>query len=188
VRNAKEFIEWAKKRAGNVRYGSSGTGQPDHLSGEFFQRLAGLQMTHVPYKGGGPALMDLVSGDIQVMFATYAVAVPHVKAGRLRVLAVTTLNRQPLLPDLPTVGESLPGFAVSNWNGVFVPAKTPAAVAEKLFVELNKALKASTVRERQNAVGIEPVGSASRDEFAKFLTADAERWRKIIRDANVKVE
>ena len=188
VRNAKEFIEWAKKRAGNVRYGSSGTGQPDHLSGEFFQRLAGLQMTHVPYKGGGPALVDLVSGDIQVMFATYAVAVPHVKAGRLRVLAVTTLNRQPLLPDLPTVGESLPGFAVSNWNGVFVPAKTPAAVAEKLFVELNKALKASTVRERQNAVGIEPVGSASRDEFAKFLTADAERWRKIIRDANVKVE
>ncbi len=188
VRNVKEFVEWAKKRAGNVRYGSSGTGQPDHLSGEFFQRLSGLQMIHVPYKGGGPALVDLVSGDIQVMFSTYAVAVPHVKGGRLRALAVTTPQRQPLLADLPTVGESLPGFAVSNWNGVFVPAKTPAAVAEKLFVELNKALKAPTLRERQHAVGIEPAGSVSRIEFAAFVRADAERWQKIIRDANVKVE
>jgi len=188
VRNAKEFIEWAKKRPGNVRYGSSGTGQPDHLSGEFFQRLSGLQMTHVPYKGGGPALVDLVSGDIQVMFATYAVAVPHVKGGRLRVIAVTTPQRQPLLPDLPTVGESLPGFAVSNWNGVFAPAKTSPTIAEKLFAELSRALKAPALRERQNAAGIEPAGSASRAEFASFLRADAERWRKIIRDANVKVE
>lgn len=188
TRNVREFIDWAKKRSGNVRYGSSGTGQPDHLSGEFFQRLSGLQMTHVPYKGGGPALVDLVSGDIQVMFATYAVAVPHVKGGRLRVVAVTTPQRQPLLPDLPTVGESLPGFAVSNWNGVFVPAKTQAAVAEKLFVELNKALKAQSLRERQHAVGIEPAGSASRAEFAKFVRSDAERWRKIISDAGVKVE
>lgn len=188
VRNAKEFIEWAKKRPGNVRYGSSGAGQPDHLSGEFFQRLSGLQMTHVPYKGGGPALIDLVSGDLQVMFATYAVAVPHVKGGRLRVIAVTTPSRQPLLPDLPTVGESLPGFAVSNWNGIVVPAKTPAAVAEKLFVELNKAVKVPVVRERQNAVGIEPTGSASRAAFVQFMRVDAERWRKIIRDAGVKVE
>jgi tripartite-type tricarboxylate transporter receptor subunit TctC len=188
VRNAKEFIEWAKKRPGNVRYGSSGTGQPDHLSGEFFQRLSGLQMTHVPYKGGGPALVDLVSGDIQVMFATYAVAVPHVKGGRLRVIAVTTPQRQPLLPDLPTVGESLPGFAVSNWNGVFAPARTPVAVADKLFVELNRTLKAPALRERQNAAGIEPAGSTSRAEFTSFLRADAERWRKIIRDANVKIE
>jgi tripartite-type tricarboxylate transporter receptor subunit TctC len=188
VRNVKEFVEWAKKRAGNVRYGSSGTGQPDHLSGEFFQRLSGLQMIHVPYKGGGPALVDVVSGDLQVMFATYAVAVPHVKGGRLRVIAVTTPQRQALLPDLPTVGESLPGFAVSNWNGVFVPAKTPALVAERLFVELNKALKAQSLRERQHAVGIEPAGSATRAEFGAFMRADAERWRKIIRDANVKVE
>ncbi|MEQ1772789.1 MAG: tripartite tricarboxylate transporter substrate-binding protein, partial [Burkholderiales bacterium] len=121
-------------------------------------------------------------------FATYAVAVPHVKGGRLRVLAVTTPQRQPLLADLPTVGESLSGFAVSNWNGVFVPAKTSVVVVEKLFVELNKALKASALRERQHAVGIEPAGSASRAEFAGFVRADAERWRKIIQDANVKVE
>lgn len=188
VRNVREFVEWAKKRSGNVRYGSSGTGQPDHLSGELFQRLSGLQMIHVPYKGGGPALVDLVSGDIQVMFATYAVAVAHVKGGRLRVLAVTTLQRQPLLSDLPTVGESLPGFAVSNWNGVFAPAKTPAMVAEKLFIELNVALKAPALRERQHAVGIEPAGSASRNEFTAFVRKDAERWQKIIRDANVRVE
>lgn len=188
VRTVKEFIEWAKKRPGNVRYGSSGAGQPDHLSGEFFQRLSGLQMTHVPYKGGGPALVDLVSGDIQVMFATYAVAVPHVKGGRLRAIAVTTAQRQPLLPDLPAVGESLPGFAVSNWNGVFVPSKTPVTIAEKLFVELNKAIKVQSLRDRQNAAGIEPLGSASRAAFLQFMRADAERWRKIIHDAGVKVE
>jgi tripartite-type tricarboxylate transporter receptor subunit TctC len=188
TRTVAEFIDWAKKRGGNVRFGSSGAGQPDHLSGEFFQRLAGIRMTHVPYKGGGPALVDLISGDLQVMFATYAVAVPHATSGRLRVIAVTTPKRQPLLPDLPTVGETLPGFAVSNWNGVFVPAKTREAVAERLFVELNRAVKVPGVRKRQNAAGIEPVGSASRAAFAQFLREDAQRWRKIIRDAGVKVE
>jgi tripartite-type tricarboxylate transporter receptor subunit TctC len=188
TRTVAEFVDWAKKRAGNVRFGSSGAGQPDHLSGEFFQRLAGIRMTHVPYKGGGPALVDLISGDLQVMFATYAVAVPHATSGRLRVIAVTTPKRQPLLPDLPTVGETLPGFAVSNWNGVFVPAKTREAVAERLFVELNRAVKVPGVRKRQNAAGIEPVGSASRAAFAQFLRDDAQRWRKIIRDAGVKVE
>ena len=188
VAGVTEFIRWAKQRPGDVRFGSSGTGQPDHLAGEFFQRLTGLNMTHVPYKGGGPALVDLVAGQIQVMFSTYIVAAPHVKSGRLRALAVITPQRQPLLPDLQTVGESVPGFGLNNWNGMFAPARTPRDIANRLFVEINRALKAPDLKERQNALGIEPVGSESREDFAKFIGAETGRWGKIIRDANIKIE
>jgi tripartite-type tricarboxylate transporter receptor subunit TctC len=188
VTNVKGFIDWAKKRPGDVRFGSSGTGQPDHLAGEFFMRLAGVDMTHVPYKGGGPALIDLVSGQLQLMFSTYVVAVPHVKAGRLRALAVITPKPQPLLPDLPTVAESLPGFGLSNWNGIFLPAKTPTTVADRMFVEVNKALKAGDLKERQNAMGIEPVGSPSREAFVRFVREEAGRWSKIVKDANVTTD
>jgi tripartite-type tricarboxylate transporter receptor subunit TctC len=188
ARSVREFIDWAKKRPGEVRFGSSGAGQPDHLSGEFFQRLAGIQMTHVPYKGGGPALVDLIAGDLQLMFSTYVVAMPHINSGRLRVLAVTTPQRQPLLPNLPAVAETVPGFGVSNWNGIFAPAKTPARIADRLFVEINKALKSPEVKKRQNPAGIEPIGSPSRQDFAKFIREDTARWAKIIKDADIKVE
>lgn len=188
ARNVKDFIEWARKRPGNVRFGSSGAGQPDHLSGEFFQRLAGIRMTHVPYKGGGPALVDLVSGDLQLMFATYVVALPHINSGRLRALAVTTPQRQPLLPDLPAVAESVPGFGVSNWNGVFAPVKTPRPIVDRLFAEINKALQHPDVKKRQNAAGIDPGGSQSREDFVRFVREDTARWAKIIKDADIKVE
>lgn len=183
-----QFVDWARKRPGNVRFGSSGPGQLDHLAGEFFQRLAGVTMTHVPYKGGGPALVDLVSGDIQVMFATYVTAVPHIRSGRLRALAVITPKRQALLPELPAVGESVPGFGISNWNGIFAPAKTPRHIADRLFTEINKAMLAPEVKKRQNAVGIVPGGSASRAEFVKFIREDTRRWAKIIRESGIKVE
>lgn len=183
-----QFISWAKGQAGKVRFGSSGPGQLDHLAGEFFQRLAGVTMTHVPYKGGGPALVDLISGDIQVMFATYVTAVPHIQSKRLRALAVATPKRQALLPDLPAIGESVPGFGVSNWNGIFAPAKLPRATAEKLFTEINKAALAPQVKKRQNAAGIVPVGSASSAEFVRFIRDDTARWVKITRDAGIKLE
>jgi tripartite-type tricarboxylate transporter receptor subunit TctC len=183
-----QFVDWARQRPGNVRFGSSGPGQLDHLAGEFFQRLAGVTMTHVPYKGGGPALVDLVSGDIQVMFATYVTAVPHIRSGRLRALAVITPKRQALLPELPAVGESVPGFGISNWNGIFAPAKTPRHIADRLFTEINKAMLAPEVKKRQNAVGIVPGGSASRAEFVKFIREDTRRWAKIIRESGIKVE
>jgi len=188
VRSVPQFIEWAKKRSGNVRFGSSGTGQFDHLVGEFFQGQAGVRMTHVPYKGGGPALVDMVSGDIQVMFSTYVTALPHIKGNRLRALAVSTPQRQALLPDLPAVSEFIPGFGVSNWNGMFAPAKTRQQVADRLFAEINKAMLSPDVKKRQNAVGIVPEGSASRAEFEKFIRDDTVRWAKIIKDANIKVE
>ena len=186
--NIGHFIEWARKRSGEVRYGSSGPGQLDHLAGELFQRLTGIRMTHVPYKGGGPALVDLISGDLQLMFSTYVVALPHINSGRLRALAVTTPQRRALLPDLTAVSEAVPGFGVSNWNGIFAPAKTPKHIADFLFVEFNKALQAPEVKKRQNAAGIEPGGSTSRAEFEKFIREDTARWAKIVKDANIQIE
>lgn len=183
-----QFIAWAKKQPNPVRFGSSGPGQLDHLAGEFFQRLTGVRMTHVPYKGGGPALIDLISGDIQVMFATYVTAVPHIQSKRLRVIAVATPKRQPLLPDLPAIAESVPGFGVSNWNGIFAPAKTPPAVSERLFVEINKASLAPQVKQRQNAAGIVPVGSTSSAEFVQFIREDTVRWATITRDVKIDLE
>ena len=188
ARDPRQFIEATKQRAGETRFGSSGPGQLDHLAGEYFQRLAGLRMTHVPYKGGGPALIDLVSGDLQVMFATYVVAVPHLNSGKLRALAVTTARRQPLLPDLPPIAETLPGFDISNWNGIFVPAKTPARIADRVFAEINKAMLVPEVKKRQNYFGIEPEGSPSRESFAKFMREDRARWGKFIRDAGIVIE
>lgn len=183
-----QFIDWARKRPGDVRFGSSGPGQFDHLVGEFFQREAGIRMTHVPYKGGGPALVDMLSGDLQVMFATYVTAVPHVRGGRLRALAVSTPQRQALLPDLPAVSEVIPGFGASNWNGMFAPARTPRHIADRLFVEFNEAMRHPEVKKRQNAVGIEPGGSVSREAFVKFIDEDRARWARIVKDANIKVE
>lgn len=183
-----QFIAWAKPQKGKVRFGSSGPGQLDHLAGEFFKRLTGVDMVHVPYKGGGPALVDLVSGDIQVMFATYVTAVPHIQGKRLRAIAVATPKRQQLLPDLPAIAETVPGFGVSNWNGIFAPAKTPRAVTERLFTEVNKAILAPEVKKRQNAAGIVPVGSASSAEFVQFIREDTARWAKITKDAGITLE
>lgn len=188
VKTTKELIAWAKPKAGDVRYGSSGVGQTDHLAGEFFQRLTGVRMTHVPYKGGGPALVDLLTGEIQVMFPTSVVAGPHVSTGRLRALAVTTPKRQAMLPDLPTVSETIPGFEVSNWDGIFAPAKTPRHIADRLFKEINTALQNPELIKIQQGAGIVPIGSASRSEFARFIRADTEKWAKVIKEAGIKAD
>jgi tripartite-type tricarboxylate transporter receptor subunit TctC len=188
VANVRQFIDWARQRQGQIRFGSSGTGQPDHIAGELFQKLTGVQMTHVPYKGGGPALVDLIAGDLQIMFATYVVAVPHIKSGRLKALATTAPHRQPLLPDLPAVSETVPGFGFTNWNGVFAPGRTPGAIADRLHAAVNEALQAPEVRKRQQGAGIEPVGSTSRTEFARFVREDTARWAKLVREAHIQVE
>ncbi len=188
VTTVKEFIGWAKQRPGEVRFGSSGPGQPDHLAGEFFKRLTGIEMTHVPYKGGAPALVDLISGQIQLTFSTYIVAQPHLKSGRLRALAVITPERQPLVPDLPAVAESVAGFGLNNWNGIFAPARAPKDVVQRLFAEINRALQASDLKQRQNAAGIEVVGSPSVEDFRRFVRVDAARWGKIIKDAGIELE
>jgi tripartite-type tricarboxylate transporter receptor subunit TctC len=188
VGTVREFLDWARARSDPPRYGSSGTGQPDHLAGELLQRLAGVPLSHVPYKGGGPALIDLMAGDLQLMFATYVVSLPHIKAGRLRMIAVTTPARQPLLPEVPTVGETVPGFGLSNWNGVFLPGRTPAPIADRLHAEINRALQAPEVRRRQAAAGIEPGGSPTRAHFAGFVREETARWARIVREAKIVVE
>ncbi len=188
VGSVREFLDWARGRSDPPRYGSSGTGQPDHLAGELLQRLAGVPLAHVPYKGGGPALIDLMAGDLQLMFATYVVSLPHIKSGRLRMIAVTTPARQPLLPEVPAVGETVPGFGLSNWNGMFLPGRTPAAIADRLHAEINRALQAPEVRRRQAAAGIEPGGSPSRAHFANFVREETVRWARIVREAKIVVE
>ncbi|HEX6007047.1 MAG TPA: tripartite tricarboxylate transporter substrate binding protein [Burkholderiales bacterium] len=187
VATPRQFIDWARKRQA-VRFGSSGPGQFDHLVGEFFQREAKLSMTHVPYKGGGPALVDMVTGDLQVMFATYVTAVPHIRGGRLRAIAVSTPERQPILSDLPAVSETIAGFGASNWNGIFAPARTPRAIITRLHREIQRAMQHPEVKKRQNAVGIEPGGSASPAEFANFIREDTRRWARIIQAAGIRLE
>ncbi|MCC6531557.1 MAG: tripartite tricarboxylate transporter substrate binding protein [Burkholderiales bacterium] len=186
--SVRDLIAWAKAHGKDIRFGSSGVGQPDHLSGELFSRLTGLRMLHVPYKGGGPALIDLIAGDLQMMFPTYIVALPHFKSGRLRVLAVTTPQRQPLLPDLPSVAETVPGFNVSNWTGLFAPARTPSAVVAKLLAEVNQAIRDAEAVKRMRGGGLEPGASESTSEFAKFIRDETLRWAKIIKDANITVD
>ncbi|HWI15086.1 MAG TPA: tripartite tricarboxylate transporter substrate binding protein [Burkholderiales bacterium] len=188
VSDIRSFVDWARKHAGSVQYGTSGVGQFDHLAGEFFKRLAGIEMTQVPYKGNGPALVDLVAGQIQITFPPYIVAGSYVKAGRLRALAVTTAERQPLLPSLPTVAEALPGFALSNWNGMFGPARLPPAVADRLHAEINAALKQPDVVDRFHQNGMEPVGSSTRTDFAAFVAHDTAHWARIVKDANLKFD
>jgi tripartite-type tricarboxylate transporter receptor subunit TctC len=188
VKSTKDFIEWGRAKTGTVRYGSSGVGQTDHLAGELFQRLTSVRMTHVPYKGGGPALIDLLAGEIQVMFPTSVVALPHVTVGKLRALAVTTAERQSMLPDLPTVAETIPGFEVRNWDGIFAPAQTPMRIADRLFTEINNALQSTDLKKTQHAAGIVPIGSVSRAEFVQFVRADTAKWAKIIKEADIKPE
>ena len=185
--SVKQFIEWGKKR-GELRFGNSGTGQLDHLAGELFQRMTGVRMTAVPYKGNAPALVDLVAGDLHALFGPYVVTGPHIKTGRVRALAITAPKRQALLPDIPTVAETLPGYAASNWNGIFAPAKTPRPAADRLFAEIGKAIKSPEVKSRQNAAGIEPVASASPADFVRYIREDTARWRAVVKQAGIRLD
>jgi tripartite-type tricarboxylate transporter receptor subunit TctC len=188
VNDVRSFVDWAGKHRGSVQYGTSGVGQFDHLAGEYFKRLAGIEMTQVPYKGNGPALVDLVAGQIHITFPPYIVAASYVRAGRLRALAVTTAERQPLLPQLPAVAETLPGFALSNWNGMFAPGKLPRGLADRLHAEINTALKHPDVIERFHQNGMEPVGSSTRADFTAFVSKDTAHWARIVSDAHLKFD
>ncbi|MBC7780175.1 MAG: tripartite tricarboxylate transporter substrate binding protein [Proteobacteria bacterium] len=188
VNNVKELIDYARKNPGKVTFGSSGMGAADHLAGELFNRMAGVQMVHVPYKGGGPAMLDLIGGNITLSFTTVVAALPHWKAGKLRPIAFTLPQRTALFPDIPTVAESgIPGFSVQNWYGVFVPAKTPRPIIERLNVEINKALKLPDIIERHNTAGIIPVGSTS-EALGKFVREETARFAKLVKEAGLRPE
>ncbi len=187
VKSVKELIDLAKERPNQLSFSSSGMGATDHLAGELFNRMLGLKTTHVPYKGGGPAAVDLAGGNVQFSFNTASAQNALWKAGRLRALAVLSPKRQALLPDLPSIAETVPGYGVNNWYGFFVPAKTPRAIVERLNAEINGILKMPDIVKQHNAGGIVPLGSTP-EAFAKFIAAENEKWAKVIKEAGIKLE
>lgn len=186
--NVAEFVRLAKAKPGTLNFASPGIGQSQHLSGELFKRLAGVELTHVPYKGTGPALADLIGGQVQMMFSNIPPAVPHIVAGRLRALAVTSPARSMALPDVPTVAESgVAGYQVVSWVGLLAPAGTPPDVVSRLNAEITRVLSSPAARERYAAAGAE-VGTGSAQDFAAFLAADRARWSSLIREAKIRAE
>jgi tripartite-type tricarboxylate transporter receptor subunit TctC len=186
--NVKDLIAFAKENPGKLTFGSSGTGAASHLSAELFKSMAQVDMLHVPYKGTGQALADLLAGQIDVMFAPSQTVLPHVKAGKLKALAVTGAKRSETLPELPTVSESgLPGYQAVGWFGVLAPAATPRPLVEKLSADVNRVLADAGVRERMQALGAEPSGNTP-DEFARFIREDQAKWAKLMREAGIRPE
>jgi len=187
VNNVKEFIAYAKANPGKLAYATAGPGSTNHLSAVLFEKAAGIQMLHVPYKGGAPAVVDTVANQTQVLFSAGTQTLPHVKAGKLRLLGVTEAKRSPLLPDAPTVAETLPGYQLGVWYGAFGPAHMPAALVKRLNEEINKALAQPEVRARMESMGVEIV-KGTPQQFAAVLRSDADRYGKLIRELGIKNE
>jgi len=187
VKNLEEFVAWTRNYKGPLNYGSAGIGSGGHLSGELYKMMSGVKAEHIPYKGSGPALVDLIAGRYQFNFAGMQGAQALVRAGKLRALAVTTPKRLAALPDLPSVSEVLPGFEVVGWYGVIGPAGLPKAIVARLHDELVKALNQPEVRERIVADGSEPVGSAP-EEFRQFMLADLAKWAKLVKESGAKLD
>jgi tripartite-type tricarboxylate transporter receptor subunit TctC len=182
-----EFIAYAKANPGKINMASSGNGTGTHLSGELFKMMTGINMVHVPYRGGAPAVTDLLGGQVQVMFATPVTSIEYIRAGKLRALAVTTATRSEALPDIPTVAESVPGYEASTWFGIGAPKNTPPEVIDKLNREINAALADSKMKARFANLGSEPLAGSPAD-FGKLIAAETEKWGKVIRAANIKLE
>jgi len=188
VHDVREFIAYAKAHPGALNFGSGSTGSAGHLAGELFKRMAGVEMTHVPYKGAAPAMTDLIAGQVQLMFDNLASALTQIRAGKVRALAVTTAKRTPLAPDLPTIAESgLPGFDINTWFGLFVPAKTPRPIVQRLHDEFVKALAAPDVRDKMLALGAEPVGNTP-EQFAAYIRSESAKYAKVIQASGAKVD
>ena len=180
-----ELIVLAKSQPGKLIYASSGNGGPSHLSAEMLKSMAGIQMTHVPYKGGAPAMVDLIAGQVQVVFSSAATAVPQAKAGKIRALAVTTARRSAALPDLPTVAETgLPGYEADNWYGFVTVANTPAAIISRYHAELTRALNAADVRQALTNQGLD-VRTSSSQEFGAYMKSEFTKWAKVIKAAGI---
>jgi tripartite-type tricarboxylate transporter receptor subunit TctC len=182
-----EFIAYAKANPGKLTMASSGVGTPLHVSGELFKMMAGVDMVHVPYRGEALALPDLISGQVQVLFGVMPASLGYIRAGKLRALAVTTAKRQEPLPDVPTVGEFLPGFEARGWYGVVVPKATPTEIVEKLNKEINAALTDPNMKKRLTDLGAAVFAGSSAD-FGKFIADEIEKWRKVVRFAGIKAD
>lgn len=187
VKTVKEFIAYAKANPGKLAYASAGTGSTNHLSAILFEKAAGIEMLHVPYKGGAPAVLDTVGNQTQVLFSAGTQTLPHVSAGKLRLLGVTESKRSKLLPGVPTVAETLPGYELGVWYGLFGPAGMPKELVDQLNAATGQALADPAVRSRMDAIGVEVVKETPQ-QFADVLRRDASRYDKIIKDLGLKNE
>ncbi len=188
ARTMRDLIALARAKPGQLTYASSGSGSSLHLCGEYLEYLAKIDLLHVPYKGAGLALPDLVAGQVQLLFSDMAPFVPYVKTGRLRILAVTTAERSKLYPDIPTIAESgAPGYDLTGWYGVLVPAGTPRPIIERLHGELMKAMHAPDMQERYVTLGLEPVESTP-EQFGTYIRAELAKWGDIIKRSGTKAE
>jgi len=185
--NIAELIALAKSNPGKLSFGSSGTGAASHLCAELFKSMAQIDLLHVPYKGTGQAVTDLLAGQIDLLFAPSQAVIQHVKAGKLKALASTGAKRTETLPELPTVGETVPGYTAVGWFGLLAPAATPKAVVEKLSADANHVLVDPVVRGRMVALGADPSGNTP-EEFARFIRDDQAKWGKLMREAGIKPE
>ncbi|WP_228530010.1 Bug family tripartite tricarboxylate transporter substrate binding protein [Diaphorobacter caeni] len=184
VSNVKEFIAYAKANPGKLNYASAGSGSTNHLSAVLFEKAAGIEMLHVPYKGGAPAVLDTVSNQTQVLFSAGTQTLPHVKTGKLKLLGVTEAKRSVLMPDVPTVAETVPGYELGVWYGLFGPAGMPKPLVDRLNDATNKALADPDIRTRMDGIGVEIV-KATPAQFSKVLRDDAARYGKIIRELGI---
>jgi tripartite-type tricarboxylate transporter receptor subunit TctC len=187
VKTVPEFIAYAKANPGKLNMASAGNGTPQHVSGELFKMMAGVNMTHVPYRGSAPALTDLLGGQVQVVFDTTLASIEYIRAGRLRPLAVTTATRLEALPEIPTVSDFLPGYEASGWYGVGAPKDTPTEIVDKLNKEINAALANPKIKAQLADLG-GIVLALSPAEFGKLIADETEKWGKVIRAANIKPE
>ena len=187
-KSVKDIMAAAKASPGKLSFASGGLGGSHHLSGEMFKSLAGVSITHIPYKGGAPATTDLMGGQVDMMFEQMYSAAPSIRAGKLRALAITSKTRSPLFPDLPTMAESgVPGFEVQNWQGLVAPAGTSAGLIKLLNETTNKALADPTIKEQMLGQGNE-LGGGTPEQFASFIKSEADRWGKLVKSANIKPE
>jgi tripartite-type tricarboxylate transporter receptor subunit TctC len=187
AKTVKEFIDYAKQNPGKVNMASSGSGTSVHLSGEMFKAMTGVQMQHIPYKGAGPALIDLIGGQVQVLFDNLPSSIGYIKAGRLRALGVTTAKRSPALPDVPTVGETVPNYEASAWFGMSAPKGTPRDIVLKLNREINAALADPGMRAKLADLGGIPLAGTP-EEFWKIHTMETEKWAKVVKFSGAKAE
>ena len=188
VNSIKQLIDKARAEPGKISFASSGNGSAQHLAAELFRQRAGLEMVHVPYKGGGPALIDVMGGQVPLYFGNMASALTHVKSGKLKALAITGSKRSPAAPELPTVAESgMPGYQVYEWNAIFAPAGTPPAIINRLQSEIAKVVKVPEVRDRMLALGGEIVASSPAD-LGAWVREQTASWARVVRTANIKLE
>ncbi len=185
AQSVKELLTLARTKPGQLNYGSAGNGTTSHLAMELFRSMANIQVTHVPYKGSAPAAIDLIGGQLQVMFDAPPSSLPFVRSGKLRALGISTLRRTPLLPDMPTINEAgVPGYEVLTWSGICAPARTPPAIVTRLNNAMVKGITSAETRERFAAIGADVVAN-SPDEYRKFIAAELVKWSRVVKEAGV---